>query len=450
MAITTTPSGGPQGEFSTYTPIYSTTISSAVDSVTLSNIPTTFTDLTISLEVQLASSGEDLYVRFNGDSGSNYSTTWLRGISNAASSLRQSSTGCRLSDGGSSTNGNTTQQTINIQNYSNATTFKTTLSRSNNASRGLDAMVNLWRSTSAVTSLTFYTSAGNISSGTITIYGIKAAVSAPKAAGGDLVYSDSLYWYHVFNNSGAFVPYTSLTCDYLVVAGGGGSSNGTGGGGGGGGYRTSIGGSQTTLVSQTSYTVTVGAGGTGSTGGTQTKGVDSSMLIAGSTTITSTGGGYGGSFGIVGGPGGSGGGGGYFQSGATNGYPGAGNTPSTSPSQGNSGGSGREGAPNYGSGGGGGAGAVGGDANTSQSGNGGAGALSAITGLYYAGGGGGGSDSSRANVAGTGGVGGGGNGAISALRGVAGTANTGGGAGGGAGGLGNNGGSGVVIVRYLG
>jgi hypothetical protein len=175
MPITTTPSGGPQGEFSTYTPIYSTTISSAVSSVTLSNLPTVYTDLAISLEVQLASSGEDLYLRFNSDSSSNYSTTWLRGISNVAGSLRQTGTGCRLSDGGSSTTGNTTLQTINMQNYSNATTYKQVLSRSNNASRGLDAMVNLWRSTSPVTALTFYTSAGNISSGTITVYGIKAA-----------------------------------------------------------------------------------------------------------------------------------------------------------------------------------------------------------------------------------------------------------------------------------
>ena len=44
MPITTTPSGGPQGEFSTYTPISAQTLSRAVSSVTFSNIPTTFTD----------------------------------------------------------------------------------------------------------------------------------------------------------------------------------------------------------------------------------------------------------------------------------------------------------------------------------------------------------------------------------------------------------------------
>jgi hypothetical protein len=175
MPITTTPSGGPQGEFSTYAPIYSTTITSAVSSVTLSNIPATFTDLFLSVEIQGSNSGEDVYARFNGDGGSNYSSTWVRGIANAASSVRQSSTGIRLSDGGSSTTGSKTSQSINLQNYSNATTFKTAISHAGNAARGLDTFVNLWRSTSPMTSITFYMSSGDISSGTITVYGIKAA-----------------------------------------------------------------------------------------------------------------------------------------------------------------------------------------------------------------------------------------------------------------------------------
>ena len=442
MAITTTPSGGPQGEFSTYTPIYSTTISSAVSSVTLSNIPTTYTDLTISLEVQLASSGEDLYVRFNGDSGSNYSSTWLRGISNVASSLRQSSTGCRLSDGGSSTTGYTTQQTIHIQNYSNATTYKTILSRSNNASRGLDAFVNLWRSTSPITSLNFYTSAGNISSGTITVYGIKAAAPAPKATGGDYVYTDNTYWYHIFNNSGLFDVKTSMNVDYLVVAGGGGGGSEEGGGGGGGGYRTAT----TQAVTPVAYTVTVGAGGVGgvASGTRGTSGGNSTF-----NSFSATGGGGGGTnTSKTGLSGGSGGGSGNAGAGTG----GSGNAGSYTPVEGYAGGTNTP--YRNGSGGGGAAGVGTAPTSATDAGNGGSGATSSYSGfsVVYAGGGGGGKQYAS-NSGGTGGAGGGGNGGGSSAA-VAGTTNLGGGGGGGAaGGIGAgptaaNGGSGIVIVRY--
>ena len=458
MPITTTPSGGPQGEFSTYTPIYSQTLSSTASSITFSNIPQTYTDLQLVCQTLASSSALNLTVNVNGDTATNYSITSLyarsEGAGTGVSSIRATNTTYALANYGTATTTNARSVShVDFLDYSNSTTFKPIIVRASTASgnttfSGNEIIANQWRSLAAITSITL--GGGTFASGsTFTLYGIKAAVGAPKATGGDLVYSDSAYWYHIFNTTGSFTPVTSLTCDYLVVAGGGGSGQGTGGGGGAGGYRTSIGVGQTTLSSGTSYAVTIGAGGTGGAAGTQTNGASSSFVISGGTTITSAGGGRGGTFQFASAAGGSGGGGGYYQSGATTGPGAAGNTPSTSPSQGNNGGDGREGDPNYGSGGGGGAGAAGGSANTSQSGNGGAGALSSITGLYYAGGGGGGADSSRVNVAGTGGIGGGGNGATSSNVGNAGTANTGGGAGGGGAGRGNNGGSGVVVVRYL-
>ena len=221
--------------------------------------------------------------------------------------------------------------------------------------------------------------------------------------------------------------------DFLVVAGGGGPSFG---GGGGGGMRTST---QTCDVSKV-ITATVGDGGA-----YKTKGTDSSIAGSGLTTITSTGGGYGGGVAGntgVGGPGGSGGGGGHGNGGTDAG--GAGNTPSTSPVQGYAGGTGRV-APNFGGGGGGGASAIGATAvgtGTSSGGTGGAGAANSITGgsVTYAGGGGG-------AYGGAGGAGGGGN-ASTTTSGSGdqnGTANTGGG-GGGANGATMSGGKGIVII----
>ena len=62
---------------------------------------------------------------------------------------------------------------IQIQNYSNSTTYKTALGRSAQQSV---ATVGLWRSTSAITAVKIYPASGNFDTGSIfTIYGIAAA-----------------------------------------------------------------------------------------------------------------------------------------------------------------------------------------------------------------------------------------------------------------------------------
>ena len=65
----------------------------------------------------------------------------------------------------------------NFMNYSNATTYKTTLSRQADASTLAGCNANLWRSTSAITSITLLEELGlSFSSGsTFTLYGIAAA-----------------------------------------------------------------------------------------------------------------------------------------------------------------------------------------------------------------------------------------------------------------------------------
>ena len=62
-------------------------------------------------------------------------------------------------------------------NYANTTTYKTTLVRHNNVSQTVSAVVNLWRSTSAITSITLSNeSATNFDVGaTFTLYGILKA-----------------------------------------------------------------------------------------------------------------------------------------------------------------------------------------------------------------------------------------------------------------------------------
>ena len=120
------------------------------------------------------------------------------------------------------------QSTIQIKGYSNTTTYKTAIWRSNSQNDYVQAGVGTWRNTNAINSITIKTASGsNLAAGsTFSLYGIASAavVSGAKATGGDTIATDGTYWYHAFKASGTFTPIQSLTADVLVVAGGGGGS----------------------------------------------------------------------------------------------------------------------------------------------------------------------------------------------------------------------------------
>jgi hypothetical protein len=110
----------------------------------------------------------------------NYSATYLRGYGSTANSARDTST---TSGYACDTPGNTSFNLMcifHIMNYSNTTTYKTTLGRGSNAATETDAVVNLWRNTAAVTSVQFALGStfpsNNIAAGsTFTLYGIASA-----------------------------------------------------------------------------------------------------------------------------------------------------------------------------------------------------------------------------------------------------------------------------------
>lgn len=435
----------------TYTALRTTTVSSAVSSVTLDLTGITgYKDLVlVSSNVTTSSGGGFVSMRFNGDTGNNYGNTYMTGSSTTASSGRN--TGSVIYIIGDTDTTNPTMGVTHINNYSNATTYKPVISRCGYPSSTTQLLTSTWIGTpAAITSITLTCNANFNTGCTFSLYGIKAWAdeTTPKATGG-YVYSDSTYWYHSFPFSGTFTPNQSITADYVVIGGGGAGGNNIGGGGGAGGYRTAT--SQS--LTATGYTVTVGAGG-----GDSTSGSASSF-----NGLAVTGGGKGGGANANGTAGGSGGGGG---GGSSAGGSGAGNSGSYSPVEGFAGGTGSAGSGGNRSGGGGGAGGVGSNFNTTagRCGDGGAGtnALSSwllATGIgesfessIYVAGGGGGGNQNNGNGPGFGGIGGGGIGGFG-LNGVSGKVSTGGGGGGGGNDLtngfsGGNGGSGVVIVRY--
>jgi hypothetical protein len=427
---------------------------SGTSQLVMSSIPSNYTDLRMVVSGITSTTGYAFTLGVNGDTGSNYSQTFLssNGV-NAQGGRYSNSTTANMYLGGW-VNGydSTAPQTITVDfmDYANTTTFKSILWRSGVGSRNSESGVILWRGSTgsaaqAITSITVYSQSGStIAAGsTFSLYGIRAeGVSpAPKATGG-VIYSDSTYYYHVFGSTDVFTPLASLTADVLVVAGGGGASMGGGGAGGLLNYSSQS-------LSAINYTCTVGAGGTGQRGEISQGGDGVASTFQ--TLTSATGGGGGGdrvSTGTRNGrSGGSGGGGGY--------YFGAGAGGAASPSgQGNAGANSPQ--DNY-AGGGGGSGVIGSGTLSNASGGNGLSTYSSygvatgtgqnISGTYwYAGGGGG-----FLQVTSSGGNGGGGAGVASGTP-NAGTPNTGGGGGGNVGSVGNpggNGGSGIIVVRYL-
>ncbi len=423
-------------------------------SVTFDNLPTSgYTDLKIvsSARSDRASVVDDIAISFNGSTTS-FSGRELYGDGTSAVSIT-TARAASVAAGANATANTFGNSEIYIPNYrsSDNKSFSVDGVQETNATTAYAVMIaGLWSNTAAITSvgLSPLTGPNFVAGSTFSLYGVAAfgttPVLAPKATGGNSIENDGTYWIHTFTSSGNFIPQTGLTCDYLVVAGGGSGGGGSGGvgsgGGGAGGYRTATGSS---LIAATNYSVIIGAGA--ASVNTNVQGNNGSNSVF--DTITSTGGGGGGTYGspdgTAGNAGGSGGGGGTSGGG---GSPAGG---SASPSgQGNAGGAGGTGAVSpFRGGGGGGASAVG--ATASASGNGGAGTASSITGTSVTRAGGGGAGGNP--TAGAGGAGGGGAGAnTGGVNATNGTANTGGGGGGAAGISANSGagGSGVVIIRY--
>jgi hypothetical protein len=114
-----------------------------------------------------------MVVELNSDTGSNYSITRLYGDGSTATSDRFSNENY-LDLGFFPANLNS-NSIIQFMNYSNATTYKTVLTRWNSPAYTV-AVVGLWRDTAAITSIKLFNAlAVNLKSGTsFTLYGIKS------------------------------------------------------------------------------------------------------------------------------------------------------------------------------------------------------------------------------------------------------------------------------------
>jgi hypothetical protein len=162
----------------TYEPIATTTLGSAASVITFSSIASSWTDLRLVLTATMASSGGAIYLQFNSDTGSNYSSTSLEGRGTTANSQRLSNRTKIELEGFWFAAATTTPflQTLDIFSYAGSTnkTVLTTASNDQNGSGEVLRTVGLWRDTSAINRIDITAGSPNFAIGTTaTLYGIK-------------------------------------------------------------------------------------------------------------------------------------------------------------------------------------------------------------------------------------------------------------------------------------
>jgi hypothetical protein len=161
----------------TYEKIATTTLGSATTTITFSTIAATYTDIKC-VWVGTTASAADITLTFNSDTGSNYSQTYIDGTGTSAISGRLTSqTKIYLYPNGGTSTTIPSYYGFDVFSYAGST-YKTLLTEGNgdkNGSGDIARQVALWRSTSAITTITL-TSTSNMSIGTTaTLYGILKA-----------------------------------------------------------------------------------------------------------------------------------------------------------------------------------------------------------------------------------------------------------------------------------
>jgi hypothetical protein len=159
----------------TYTPLARTTLTSNASSITFSSIPSGYTDLVLVSRLQNANANAP-YIRFNGDTGTTYSQTYLEGNGTSPVGARAGTQSFGYLNLNSDP-GNNGFIVINFMNYSNTTNNKTYLAQVSNAGNAVDTVTGLWRSTTAINTILLASSNGGnyLAGSTATLYGILAA-----------------------------------------------------------------------------------------------------------------------------------------------------------------------------------------------------------------------------------------------------------------------------------
>lgn len=162
----------------TYEPIATTTLGTAASSITFNSISGSYTDLKIVAIGAPNTSGIWWGFRLNSDTGTNYSYTLLQGDISSASTARTINSTFGLANYNNITG--ISHAVFEFFSYANTSINKsvlTTYCGDNDGAGTVQKSINLWRSTSAITSIEIWmTNTDKFGVGTtVTLYGITKA-----------------------------------------------------------------------------------------------------------------------------------------------------------------------------------------------------------------------------------------------------------------------------------
>jgi hypothetical protein len=157
---------------STYFPLANITLGSSASSITFSSIPTSgYRDLILVGDGTLTGTSVGVGLRYNSDSGTNYSSVLMAGNGTSASGAGNTNT--NIADVAFFDNTSKMNFITQIMDYSATDKHKTLLSRSNQGATLVIAYSARWANTAAITSVEVLALTNAFASGTtLALYGI--------------------------------------------------------------------------------------------------------------------------------------------------------------------------------------------------------------------------------------------------------------------------------------
>lgn len=163
----------------TYNLLEEIVLGSAQASVTLGSggtIPQTYKDLVIEFVGYASVATDNVGLRFNNDSTTVYSYTYVAGNGTTPSSNRGTGLTSAIVANYTPQSGSPGFDIINVMSYASTSVYKTAISRNNDAGNWVAAYVALWRKTDAITSIVVICPGGNVNSGTtVRLWGVGTA-----------------------------------------------------------------------------------------------------------------------------------------------------------------------------------------------------------------------------------------------------------------------------------
>lgn len=158
----------------TYIALATITLTSTDSEIVFSSIPATYRDLVLVTATTQTSGAGEIWIRYNSDTASNYSTVQMGGTG-SGSGFSAAYTTTRIVPSANIGESTTVIQNMimQIQDYSQTNKQKTSLIRTNLSSLGVQAQANRWANTNAINTISLTANGSSFAVGsTFSLYGI--------------------------------------------------------------------------------------------------------------------------------------------------------------------------------------------------------------------------------------------------------------------------------------